>query len=237
MKTIIIPGWGVPIEQYDTFNHDAIVDFGFFNEDTSVTKPYTVTKLDPTKMDNIFDEEIFKTEDSVIVAHSLGSLFALRTSQIPENIKAIFLIGGFAKFTKIDEEYPDGKPESGIIMMKNMVNLSPQMVLNKFYEAMVNPSEFTMTPPSKCNKNELKAGLDSLKEIDNRANLDDIDIPILIIHGESDQIVSLQLGEYLNKNLRNSQIQIIKDAGHALPFTHFNECNLLINDFLNNLTQ
>lgn len=232
MKTIIIPGWGVPIEQYEIFNHDAIVDFGFFNEDTSVTKSYNVTKFDPTNIDTIFEEEIFKGENTVVVAHSLGSLFALRTSQIPENIKAIIVIGGFAKFTKSDDDYPDGKPESGPIMMKNMLNLSPQMVLNKFYEAMINPSEFTMTPPNKCNKNELKAGLDSLKEIDNRATLNDIDIPILIIHGDSDQIVSVKLGEYLNENLRNSQIQIIKDAGHALPFTHFDECNALINDFL-----
>jgi pimeloyl-ACP methyl ester carboxylesterase len=237
MKTIIIPGWGVPIEQYESFNHDAIIDFGFFNEDTSAIKPYAVTKFDPINIDDILEEEIFKTENSVIIAHSLGSLFALRASQIPENIKAIVLIGGFAKFTKIDDEYPDGKPESGIIMMKNMLNLSPQMVLNKFYAAMSDPEELTIKSSTKCNAGRLKSGLDSLKNYDNRSILNDIDIPILIIHGDSDQIVSLQLGEYLNKNLRNSQIQIIKDAGHALPFTHFNECNALINDFLAKNTQ
>lgn len=232
MKKIIIPGWGVPIEQYEPLRHDGIIDFGFFNEDSTSTKSYNITKFDPINIDDILQEEIFKTENSIIVAHSLGALFALRTSQIPENIKAIVLIGGFAKFTKIDEEYPDGKPEAGIIMMKNMLNISPQMVLNKFYAAMSDPEELTITPSTKCNASRLKSALDALKNCDNRSILNDLDIPVLIIHGDSDKIVSLQLAEFLDKNLRNSQIQIVKDAGHALPFTHFNECNTLIDDFL-----
>ncbi|MBA4536044.1 alpha/beta hydrolase [Bacillus aquiflavi] len=47
--------------------------------------------------------------------------------------------------------------------------------------------------------------------------LQTIETPCLLIWGEDDKIVPLNVGEKLNKELPNSQIVIFKETGHLLP--------------------
>ncbi len=63
----------------------------------------------------------------------------------------------------------------------------------------------------------LAAGLQILKETDLRGDLPRIVQPILILHGERDELVPLAAGEYLQRELPHAHLEIIAGAAHA-PF-------------------
>jgi len=231
MKRIIYPGWSVPLDLYRSYSPDCMLDFGFFDGEGSDSH-YKVIGVDSVDMNDLSTQEILQDDPSILIAHSLGTLLALRSAQKFENIKAIVLIGGFAKFTQSQSDYPDGKPESGLAMMQNMMKLSPKMVLGKFYQAMVAPSDYSMPPHGKTDVARLKAGLQCLAETDLREDLKNINIPVLILHGDSDQIVSVELARFLKDNIAGAELHIFKNAGHALPFTHTEECLKIIDDFV-----
>lgn len=230
MKRIIYPGWAVPVELYVPFKPDDILDYGFF---TAKNNSFTLNsyELDLEELNDRFLEEKIPQEPCMLIAHSLGSLLALQSSQLSDQVKAVVLIGGFARFIK-DEDYPHGKPESGIVMMQNMMKLAAKMVLDKFYQAMAAPSQFQVKIEGKTDVARLKSGLQYLADTDLREGLNDIKAPVMIIHGEKDQIVSAKLAEYLAENIPNSILELIPDAGHALPFTHTQKCLDLIDKFI-----
>lgn len=232
MKRVIFPGWGMPLELYRPYSPDLIFDFGFFPAEKCDCSISETAEINPADLNDCLLENIIPDEPCVVIAHSLGALLALRNSLISENIKAIVLIGGFAKFIQSEPEYPDGKPESGIAMMQNMMKLSPKMVLNKFYQAAVDPSDFSIAFPGKADVASLKSGLQYLRDTDLRKTIKDINTPLLILHGDSDKIVSAKLAEFLAENIPEAKLHILKNAGHALPFTHTQECLKLINEFI-----
>ena len=67
-------------------------------------------------------------------------------------------------------------------------------------------------PASAC----LQAGLQFLQDIDLRASLHALAIPVLLLHGEGDRIVPPAAAEYLHQALPGSVLRVVP-AGHA-PF-------------------
>lgn len=228
MKRIVYPGWGVPVELYVTFKPDDMLDYGFF----TASGDYQTMEIGLDQINDRFLEDKIPDEPCLLIAHSLGSLLALRSSQLSDNIKAVVVIGGFAKFTQSEPDYPDGKPASGIVMMQRMMNLSVKMVLDKFHQAMVEPASYDIAFDGKPDVARLTSGLQYLVDTDFRDCLKEIKVPVMIIHGEQDQIVSAKLAEFMAENIPNSILHLIPDAGHALPFTHTQECLDLIEGFI-----
>ena len=68
---------------------------------------------------------------------------------------------------------------------------------------------------------------------DFRKDLDRIDIPTLVIHGEADRIVPLQAaGQRTAKLVKGAQLVTIKDGPHAVGWTHAAEVNAALAAFL-----
>jgi len=67
--------------------------------------------------------------------------------------------------------------------------------------------------------------------------LSSIDVPALIICGEEDIFTPCEYSKYLHENIRNSELLIIKDAGHINPLDQPEIFNERVLDFLirNNL--
>ena len=77
--------------------------------------------------------------------------------------------------------------------------------------------------------------VDSFGLTDFREDLKKIDIPILVIHGDADQIVPLELsGKKSNEILSQSTYEVIPDAPHGLVLTHTRKFNDLLLKFLKN---
>src|SRR5437588_2509577 len=68
---------------------------------------------------------------------------------------------------------------------------------------------------------------------DFRADLSRIDVPTLVIHGEADRIVPLQAaGQRTAKLVKGAKLAVIKDGPHAVNWTHADEVNAELADFL-----
>jgi pimeloyl-[acyl-carrier protein] methyl ester esterase len=63
----------------------------------------------------------------------------------------------------------------------------------------------------------LATGLQILKETDLRGYLAAITQPVLIVHGDRDEVVPLSAGEYMQRALPNAKLEIMTGAAHA-PF-------------------
>ncbi len=68
---------------------------------------------------------------------------------------------------------------------------------------------------------------------DFRKDLDRIDIPTLVIHGDADRIVPLAAsGERTAKLIKDARLHVVKEGPHAVSWTHAEEVNADLVDFL-----
>jgi fermentation-respiration switch protein FrsA (DUF1100 family) len=109
--------------------------------------------------------------------------------------------------------------------MINNFEVKPEKVLNKFYQNCYAPQPFPGREIEKINHQLL---LEDLRELQN-SEIDSQQLKkvgkICILHGADDHIVPKKKGReiytQLNENLRYFEI---KEAGHALPYTHHQQC-------------
>jgi peroxiredoxin len=82
----------------------------------------------------------------------------------------------------------------------------------------------------------LKATLDcvdSFGKTDFREDCKSFDIPTLIVHGDKDQIVPMDVSaQKAHQLIPNSKFKTITDAPHGLMITHHEELNAILLDFL-----
>ena len=68
---------------------------------------------------------------------------------------------------------------------------------------------------------------------DLRKDLACIDVPTLIIHGDADRILPLQAtGKRLHEAVKGSQLVVLEGGPHGIPWTHAEEVNRALLDFL-----
>jgi non-heme chloroperoxidase len=61
---------------------------------------------------------------------------------------------------------------------------------------------------------------------DFRKDVPRIDVPTLIIQGDTDRILPFHVtGERLHKEIKGSRLVVIKDGPHGIPWTHADEIN------------
>jgi pimeloyl-ACP methyl ester carboxylesterase len=64
-----------------------------------------------------------------------------------------------------------------------------------------------------------------------------IKVPTIIIHGDEDINVDLEQAEYLDKFIPNSKLHIIKGADHYMLSTHKNEIDIIIDNFIEEVSK
>jgi len=70
-------------------------------------------------------------------------------------------------------------------------------------------------------------------ETDFRADLARFDVPTLIVHGDSDRIVPLEVsGKRSHELIRGSRLEVVPGAPHGFAATHAKQLNSLMLDFL-----
>jgi peroxiredoxin len=75
--------------------------------------------------------------------------------------------------------------------------------------------------------------VDAFGKTDFREDLEKFDIPALIIHGDDDAIVPFEVsGKKANEMIKESELELIKGGPHGLSFTHHEEVNRALLNFL-----
>ena len=68
---------------------------------------------------------------------------------------------------------------------------------------------------------------------DFRADLPEIDVPILVLHGDADQVLPLdKTSQRLPGLIKDVQLTVVEGGPHAIPWTHAGQVNTALLDFL-----
>jgi pimeloyl-ACP methyl ester carboxylesterase len=171
----------------------------------------------------------------VLVGHSWGAALALSYAlQYPTEVSALILVApaaypdaGEARLLQAINKPPVigdvplmlGHSILGRHVLKGMLRraFSPQPLPEKYFQLVAS---------SWLGRKQLKAYLDD--EASLNASLEklskhytEINVPVLIITGDHDQIVSPKENAYrLKDSIANSQLIELKDTGHEIPQTH-----------------
>lgn len=221
-RIILISGWGMGEQVWDLF------------------LPYLQgVPVSIVHWRNVENDEDFKRriveeardEEVILVGWSLGALAAINVYHSIQT-KGIVLLGGTAKFI-IDREYKHGWKSVFVERMKRNLLKQQEIILKKFYASMFSIAEqeageshaFQRIADQFQNDSpqSLQCGLQYLIESDVRKQLGKIEAPLLLLHGEEDAICPLSAAQYIQEKT-NAQLRVIKQAGHALCFTHPKQC-------------
>ncbi|OGV38560.1 MAG: hypothetical protein A2020_00530 [Lentisphaerae bacterium GWF2_45_14] len=216
----IFPGWALPEELYAPY--EKMVELTIFHSAGFFSKCAT------RKIEDAFS--LYTDEQCFITAHSMGSLFALKTAAASENVRALILFSPFARFTS-SMSY-DAQDYESIDAMRKHLNTNPEALIKSFWRKMAKPENFDIRIPAFLNVPTLREGLDILANSDMRDVLPEIRIPVLIFQGTGDLISTPVMTSFVKKNVPHAELVIIEGAGHALPFTRLDECMKKIKSFL-----
>jgi non-heme chloroperoxidase len=185
-------------------------------------------------------------DEAVLVGHSMGTgevtryLAAYGSDRVAKGV----LVSPIPPFLLQTADNPDGVPQSlfdGFVgaarsdmpaWMKgfldnfyNFANLGGSLVSDQAYQASWNiATGASATAAVACIPTWAT---------DFRADLDKIDVPMLVIQGDADQVLPLdKTGRRLPGLVNNLQLVVIEGGPHAIPWTHADQVNTALLDFL-----
>ena len=188
--------------------------------DGHLARPIWAGKMPTPQLSRSFNSKVAHHASKVIFVHSYG----LHLCPIADLLQAELLVifSSFQTFHPFKES-PKRRSQQILRQMLMQLENKPELVLDNFRQKCDAPS--VQSPMTCLNLDRLVEDLQDLDtcaiDLTLLANLPQI----LVFHGSSDRIVPVQKGQELVKALSsNSQYFEIADAGHALPFTHLEQC-------------
>jgi pimeloyl-[acyl-carrier protein] methyl ester esterase len=154
----------------------------------------------------------------------------------PTKVSALVLIASTARMPAAPD-YP-GTPALALRAMQKKLKKSPELLSEDFFRACLAPlnSEETLsqlrTEALCVPENDLDLGLTYLSETDLRDRLESVTCPVLVIHGEEDQIIAHSQGRFLADALPRSVFCSLAGQGHALLHTASESVAQTITTFL-----
>lgn len=192
--------WAAHFSKYGSFQ---AYDRGYFNAPQSV-------------------EVESDSEPVILITHSFGLHWV--EEGLLEQADLLVVMGGFLYFHPYAAQY---KRRSRLVIqeMLNELEINPEKVLHKFYGNCFAPEEAPDLAFEDLNHqlllDDLQRLQDSEIEVDSLKKVE----KVCILHGSKDHIVSYKKGRQIYNQLQNqSQYFEIKNAGHALPKTHYRQC-------------
>ena len=177
------------------------------------------------------------------IGWSLGGQALLdAAAKLPGYFKALVLIGVSPCFTAT-RDFPFGQSAGVAKRMLKDMKKDFTGTMERFYplnfteDELSSPEtrwfiELYKKPYTKSFRDSAVTSLEALLAIDLRDIISDIKIPVLIIHGEKDNVCPLNAGKYLAENLSDARLEIFKDAGHAPFLTRPKEFNEVVQRFI-----
>lgn len=169
-------------------------------------------------------KEITLSSDSltVLISHSFGLHFIEQS--LFDQADLLIINSGFLYFHPYTAQY---KRRSRLIIqeMINNLEVKPEEVLQEFYENSYAPQNFSGREIEDLNHKLLIDDLQKLQSSEMDTQLLKKVGKICILHGSDDRIVPKRKGREIYTQFgEKSRYFEVKGAGHALPFTHYQQC-------------
>jgi pimeloyl-ACP methyl ester carboxylesterase len=175
-------------------------------------------------------------ERAVLAGMSQGGFLSLRCALThPELVRGLILID-----TQAGTEDPERLPGYQA-MVDQWLSAGPDQAMLDVIAGLILGEGYPATPDwqakwrtlSNDNLVHVFTTLASREDIHDR--LGEIDVPAMVIHGEADASIPLEIGRNLADGLPNAEFVIVPGAGHASNLTHSDAVNPQIERFLADL--
>jgi pimeloyl-ACP methyl ester carboxylesterase len=186
-------------------------------------------------LENIISE--LKLDKPIICGFSMGGYVALRTNEkLKGNYKALILAN-----TTTSSDNDEAKLKRSAAMSSIDAN-GIEPFVDKFFSVAFS-KDFMENEPLKIKEIKdkimnfspvgIKGGLLAMvSRTDTTQSLKEIDIPVLLISGENDQIISPDIMEQMAKSIKNSTLVCLNNSGHVSMLENPKEFNSAIRKFL-----
>ncbi|TYQ15827.1 UNVERIFIED_CONTAM: pimeloyl-[acyl-carrier protein] methyl ester esterase [Acetivibrio alkalicellulosi] len=191
------------------------------------------------KVSSILTEK--KIKNFSLLGWSLGSLIAIETAiSFYSQIENLILISGTLKFVQ-DEitTYKIGWRREVLDKMIDKLNTNMNETLNKFFKNLFSHSELILgyyklfnneviNSKTLLDSTSLINGLVYLKDMDFRKSTYNLNMPVLLVHGDKDIICPYESSEYIHNIIKSSHLVKLKEKGHMPFYTSYRECYEII---------
>lgn len=176
--------------------------------------------------------------DAIVVGHSVSAMIALLASlRAPAHVGQLVLVGPSPRYLN-DDGYHGGFERQDIdglldLMDSNLLGwadflaptvMGPQADPHRTQELR---ESFCAGDPYISRRFATATFL-----ADNRADLERVRVPALIIHCADDAIAPLAVGRYTHERLRGSELAVLDASGHCPHMTHPEQTVALIRSYL-----
>lgn len=161
-----------------------------------------------------------------VVGWSLGGLMAqLYARQFPHRVTALMLVSSTPRFTAAGQ-WPHGMACETLSDFSRQYAKAPQRTLQKFCALQVLNSQHARHTLSvlqdslsgqRRHAGKIRWGLQWLEQIDLRADAGLGAVPVKLLHGEEDQVLSVKTAQDTACIWRHVEVERVAHAGHA-PF-------------------
>lgn len=187
--------------------------------------------------------EALELRDTILVAHSVSSMVGLLAGkQHPEYFKTIIFLGPSPRYLN-DDGYMGGFEKEDLEGLFEMMDtnylgwsraLAPQIMGNSdqpdLGERLTN--NFCATDPEIAKQFARVTFLS-----DNRADLSTLTVPSLTLQCNSDIIAPVEVGEYMNANMKDNTLVVMNATGHCPHMSAPEETISIMEKYLYNLNE
>jgi pimeloyl-ACP methyl ester carboxylesterase len=167
--------------------------------------------------------------DLILVGHSMGGGIAQRYAiDHPQSLNSLILVATGARLRVAKETLNLVKTDYGrfceIAPSRAFADSSPDALKEEFRRGLLSvPPEVVFQDFIACD------------EFDITGEVEDIAVPTLIISGDQDILTPVKYGEYLAERIKNSTLQVIREAGHFMMKEKPHEFNKVMMNFLQSM--
>ncbi|MEO8308073.1 MAG: alpha/beta fold hydrolase [Pseudomonadota bacterium] len=178
----------------------------------------------------------------VLMGWSLGAQLALELARrAPQQVAALVLITCTPRFTQAPD-WPQGMAAQTLQAFESLLLQDWRQTLRDFVQLQVRGGrnadatreqlEAALQAHGLPRQQALRAGLDILVELDQRAVLGRIGQPTLVVSGQNDRVTPPDACRWMADALPNARYLQIDRAGHAPLLSHVDEVAAAVREFL-----
>ncbi len=185
--------------------------------------------------------------DVALVGFSMGGGEVVRylTNYGADRVSKAALIASIIPLVPQKEDNPDGVPQDELDKIAEALKTDRVAFLKDFHKNFYNYSllkkdisearlDADFIVASGASENATQKAAEAWSTTDFRPELQNVNVPTLIVHGDSDHIVPIKTSaEQAAKGIADNEYHIIEGAPHGLNVTHSFELNSLLISFLN----
>ncbi len=163
---------------------------------------------------------------AVLVGWSMGAQVALEAFPASRpRLAALALLSGTPRFTR-SGDWAHGLAESSVRALAARFERRPGRTLERFFEGMFVPGELDAARVAELARTVLagapppahaaaRAGLEAFVSADQRARVDEVAVPTLVLHGELDPICLPGAARWTATRIGGARLLPLRGLGHA----------------------